>query len=135
MCSEFLGGAPCEPVAHWPKENYFIINMLHGADPSEYYYPIIATVNGGLGLASGLASLLHVLFSGNSEALLSLLGAGIWASLAILVSALAAKLNIHSEKRRSLVMFDAIMTSVSFILSLVSFPSNDNYIIIPHFRY
>ena len=101
--------------------------MLHGADPSEYY-PIIATINGGLGLAAGLASLLHVLFSGNSEALPSLLGAGVWASLAILVSALAAKLNINSEKRRSLVMFDAIMTSVSFILSLVSFPSNDNYI-------
>ena len=99
--------------------------QLHGADPAEYY-PVIATANGGLGLVAGLASLLHFYFSNNSEALLSILGAGVWASLAILLSALAAKLNIHSEKRRSLVMFDAIMSSVSFILSLVSFPSNDN---------
>ena len=99
--------------------------MLHGADPSEYY-PVIATANGGLGLVAGLASLLHFHFSSHSEALLSILGAGVWASLAILLSALAAKLNINAEKRRSLVMFDAIMSSVSFILSLVSFPSNDN---------
>ena len=91
--------------------------------PSEYY-PIFATANGGLGLAAGIASLLHFLFSANAEALPSIFGAGVVTSLAILLSALAAKLNnSHGASRRSLVVFDAVMTSVSFILSLVSFIS------------
>ena len=89
--------------------------------PSEYY-PIFATANGGVGLAAGIATLLHFLFSSYAEALPSIFGTGVVASLAILLSALASKLNnSHGASRRSLVIFDAVMTAVSFILSLVSF--------------
>ena len=96
--------------------------MLKIVEPSEYY-PFLTTVNGGLGLAAGIASLLHFFFSGNSEAMPSILGAGIWTSLAFLLSALASRLNRQqgSARRKSLVIFDAVMTSVSFMLSLVSF--------------
>ena len=95
--------------------------MLKIVEPSEYY-PIFTTVNGGFGLVTGIASLLHFLFVGNSEAMPSILGAGIWTSLAFLLSAMAAKLNTSfASRRKSLVIFDAVMTSVSFMLSLVSF--------------
>ena len=95
--------------------------MLKIVEPSEYY-PIFTTVNGGFGLVTGIASLLHFLFVGNSEAMPSILGAGIWTSLAFLLSALAAKLNRQqgSSRRRSLAIFDAVTTSVSLMLSLVS---------------
>ena len=90
-------------------------------EPSEYY-PILTAANGGIGLAAGIASLLHFFFAGNSEAMPSILGAGIWTSLAFLLSAMAAKLNTSfASRRKSLVIFDAVMTSVSFMLSLVSF--------------
>ena len=95
--------------------------MLKIVEPSEYY-PFLTTVNGVLGLAAGIASLLHFIFAGNSEAMPSILGAGIWTSLAFLLSAMAAKLNTSfASRRKSLVIFDAVMTSVSFMLSLVSF--------------
>ena len=96
--------------------------MLKIVEPSEYY-PFITSVNGGLGLAAGIASLLHFFLAGNSEAMPSILGAGIWTSLAFLLSALATTLNRQqgSARRKSLVIFDAVMTSVSFMLSLVSF--------------
>ena len=96
--------------------------MLKLVELSEYY-PFLSTINGGLGLVAGIVSLLHFFFAGNSEAMPSILGVGIWTSLAFLLSALAAKLNRQqgSLGRRSLVLFDAVMTSVSFMLSLVSF--------------
>ena len=103
------------------------IDMLKIVEPSEYY-PFLTTVNGGLGLAAGIASLLPFFLAGNSEAMPSILGAGIWTSLAFLLSALATTLNRQqgSARRRSLVIFDAVMTSVSLMLSLVSFlRSND----------
>ena len=95
--------------------------MLKIVEPSQYY-PFLTTANGGLGLAAGIASLLHFFLAGNSEAMPSIFGAGIWTSLAFLLSALAAKLNRQqgSSRRRSVLIFDAIMTSVSLLLSLVS---------------
>merc|ERR1711879_1129166 len=50
----------------------------------------------------------------------TIFGAGVFVSVAYLLSAMAATLNrSHGSSRKSLVMFDAIMTAVSLVLSFV----------------
>ena len=94
--------------------------MLQLAESTECY-TLLATVHGGLGLSAGIASYLHFFLYGNSEAIPTIFGAGVFVSVAYLLSAMASTLNrSHGSSRKSLVMFDAIMTAVSLVLSFVS---------------